>query len=130
MKKLTFIFTLLIILSMAVVMVVIPSQSKGQNKTVKEQTNKIPDNINKIVQNSCAPCHMQGGKGMALAHLNFSNWETYSPEKQADKAASVCKQLTKGSMPPKGFKASHPDAVPTAEQIKAVCDWADSLKKK
>jgi len=128
MRKLTVILTVLIITAM-IAMISIPSSSNCQNKAAKAQAS-LPDNINKIVQNSCITCHAKGGNGMASSHVNFSNWETYSPEKQADKAAAMCKQMTKGSMPPKGFKKNHPDAVPTDEQVKAVCDWAAVLIKK
>ena len=67
---------------------------------------------------------------MAMSHVNFSSWGTYTPDKQAEKATDICDEMSKGTMPPKGYKASHPDAVPTAEQVKPVCDWAGSFKKK
>jgi len=37
--------------------------------------------------------------------------------------------LTKGKMPPKSFKESNPDAVPTEKEIKTICAWAESIKK-
>jgi hypothetical protein len=66
---------------------------------------------------------------MACSRLNLSNWTKYAPAKQADKAAAICKEVSKGGMPPKKFKASHPEAVPTEKQVKTLCDWANSLKK-
>ena len=74
-------------------------------------------------------CHADGGNGMAEAHLNFSKWDNYKPEKQSEKANAICKILTKGSMPPKGFCKSHPDAVPTKANLDAICKWAGSLNK-
>ena len=32
--------------------------------------------------------------------------------------------VTKGKMPPKHFTDKHPDGVPSKEEIKTICDWA------
>ena len=78
---------------------------------------------------SCFACHGEGGKGMALAHVKMSELGTYSPEKQAAKAEAMCKIVTKGKMPPKGFLKEHPEAKLTPEQIATICNWRDSLNK-
>jgi len=95
---------------------------------VKGGGNPIPEAVNKIAKKSCINCHTEPGNGMALAHVNLSNWDKYSPEKQASKAEAMCKMVTKGKMPPKKFKESHPEGVPTPAEIKTICDWAESLK--
>ena len=59
-----------------------------------------------------------------------SKWDSYSSEKQIEKALSMCKEVTKGAMPPKGYRASHPEGVPTEKQIKTLCNWANFLKLK
>ncbi len=89
----------------------------------------MPDSVHKIFEKSCMDCHATGGNGMAEGRVNFSKWDTYKPEKQADKAKAICKVMTKGSMPPKGFCKSHPDAVPTQAGINVICKWAESLNK-
>jgi hypothetical protein len=89
----------------------------------------LPDDVKTIIKNSCIGCHGEGGSKMAMTHVNFSKWEEYKPEKQASKAEAICNQVTKEKMPPKKFKAEHPDLVPTAAQVKILCDWSNSLKK-
>jgi len=88
----------------------------------------IPADVMKIAEKSCVNCHTEPGNGMALMHLNLSNWDKYSAEKQAAKAQAMCKMVTKSKMPPKKFKAEHPYGVPTGEEIKTICDWANSLQ--
>jgi hypothetical protein len=73
-------------------------------------------------------CHTEGGNGMALMHLDLSNWDKFSMEKQADKAADMCKMVSKGKMPPKGFREKNPGAAPTKDEAKIICDWATSIR--
>jgi Haem-binding domain len=88
----------------------------------------IPDAVMKIAEKSCVKCHTEPGNGMALAHVNLSKWDKYSPEKQAAKAKAMCNMVTKDKMPPKKFREEHPDGVPSKEEIKTICDWAQSLQ--
>jgi hypothetical protein len=95
----------------------------------KEKPGKpIPENIMKIAEKSCVKCHTSGGNSMALSHVNLSKWNEMSPEKQAAKAADMCKEMTKDKMPPKSFRDKNPKGVPSKEEIKEICDWATSLE--
>ena len=91
-------------------------------------TKPIPVGVMKIAEKSCVKCHTEPGNGMALAHVNLTNWDKYSPEKQAAKAKEMCNMVTKDKMPPKKFRETHPDGVPSKEEIKTICDWAQSLE--
>ena len=84
--------------------------------------------VMKIAERSCVKCHTEGGNGMALMHLNLSNWDKFSLEKQADKAKDMCKMVSKGKMPPKGFREKKPGAAPTKDEAKIICDWATSIQ--
>jgi hypothetical protein len=89
----------------------------------------IPDNVKKIADKSCMKCHIEpGGNGMAASVLNLAKWDTYSADKQAAKAKAMSKMVSKGKMPPKNFKSSHPEGVPSKEEIKTISDWALSLQ--
>ena len=88
------------------------------------QSKPISDGVMKIAKKSCVNCHSEPGNGMALAHVNLSNWDKYSPGKQAEKAKAMCNMVTKGKMPPKHFTEKHPEGVPSKEEIKTICDWA------
>jgi hypothetical protein len=89
----------------------------------------IPDSVFNIIENSCTDCHSTDGNGMARSKINFDKWDSYSPEKQASKAEAMCKMLNKGAMPPGNFRKNNPDRVPTAEQVKMICDWAQTVGK-
>ena len=88
----------------------------------------LPDNINKIVSVSCMPCHSATGGIMSRTKLNFSEWTSYSSEKQMKKAEQMYKELKKGEMPPKDAREANPGIIPTSEQLDIIKVWADSLE--
>jgi mono/diheme cytochrome c family protein len=88
----------------------------------------IPADVMAVVKKTCVTCHMEPGNKMALSHLNFSKWDEYKPEKQASKAKAICKQVSKETMHPKKFLKEHPEAIPTKEEVKSICDWAAKMQ--
>jgi hypothetical protein len=60
------------------------------------------------------------------AHLNFSQWNIYSPEMSKIRLRSVCREVREGDMPPKYYTPLHPDARLTAEDVSALCGMAGS----
>jgi hypothetical protein len=90
----------------------------------------IPPDIYKIISNSCIDCHAKGGRKMAMSHVNFSDWDNYSPDKKSAKAVDMVKMLQKGKMPPKLYRESNPEKIPTPDQIENIVKWAESLPKK
>jgi hypothetical protein len=123
-----------IILSFSILIVVfltsmILNKSAAQSSTKKGIVSKpISPSVMKIAERSCLKCHAEPGNGMALAHLNLSNWDKFSMEKQADKAKDMCKMVSKDKMPPKSFREKNPDGVPTQKEVKTICDWAQSIQ--
>ena len=100
----------------------------GQSGSKNAGRNPISNDVMKIAVKTCEYCHAEPGNPMALMHLNLSNWDKYSPEKQAGKAKDMCKMVTKDKMPPKSFCKSHPDDVPGEKDLKTICDWAQSIQ--
>jgi hypothetical protein len=74
-------------------------------------------------------CHAEGGSHMAMSMLNFSEWGKYDVDKQAKKAGAICYMLSKEKMPPKSFRKSNPDLIPTQAQIDAICKWSEKLNQ-
>ena len=103
--------------------------SNGQSGLKSTKAPGIPDSILKIFEKSCMTCHAEGGKMLAMNHVNFSNWGKYTSEKQASKSADICKMVSKGKMPPKSFRESKPDLIPTSDQIKEICQWSETFAK-
>jgi len=128
MKTKSIILTATLIITVVAIFLLAPARGFSQGKA--EKTGSIPANLYKIFENSCMGCHANGGKPMAMSQLNFSNWDEYPVDKQAKKAEAIQKMLLKGAMPPKSFRASRPDAVPTDEQVKLISAWADKLNPK
>jgi hypothetical protein len=91
---------------------------------------KMPENVRAIITRSCMDCHADGGNRIAMTHVNFSKWDRYSAAKQAKKSADICKMITKGKMPPKSYRESTPEAVPTKDQADLVCKWSQSIQVK
>jgi len=130
MKKLFFILITLFVVAVVATMLAKPSIKSAPSIFVSsDEGQPLADSIMKIVKVSCMDCHADGGNGMASAHVNFSKWSSYKPDKQAAKANDVCKILRKGAMPPKKFCANHPGAVPTQAQISTICKWSNALNK-
>ena len=129
MKKLFFFIIPLMLVAMV-------SLEGFQRKFVEQRAEErpksaaIPDNIYKILENSCFECHTTGGRKKALSHLNFSEWDNYAPEKKGEKGKEIAEILREGSMPPKLYRQSHPERVPTAVQKDSLIRWAETLVKK
>lgn len=131
MKKLFAISVSVFMIAIIVTMIAMPSRAISSSETSNpSMISSIPDSIGNIIEKSCFPCHAAPGNGMAMMKLNFDKWETYKPEKQADKAKAMCNKVTKGAMPPKSFRNNNPDKVPTQAQVQVICNWAASFPKK
>ena len=102
--------------------------SAGSSQKEGTASKPISSSVMKIAERSCVKCHTEGGNGMARMHLNLSNWDKFSPEKQADMGKDMCKMVSKGKMPPKGFREKNPGAAPTKDEAKIICDWATSIQ--
>jgi hypothetical protein len=55
--------------------------------------------------------------------LDWSEWETYSPQQRRDKLESICGLLSTGRMPPRLYSSMHPEARLSETEKKAVCSW-------
>jgi hypothetical protein len=89
---------------------------------------ELPDDISKIVNFSCMPCHSSQGGLLSRGKLNFTTWPQYSQQKQKEKAEKIYSVLKKGVMPPKSVRENRPEIIPTKEQVSIIKEWADSLE--
>ena len=100
-----------------------PVSAQSLQKTTGDKK-PIPSEVMKIAQKSCAKCHIDGGMG----GLKFTEWDSYTPEKQAAKAKAMCNAVSDKIMPPKNFLKKNPDLAPTDADKKTICDWSASLQ--
>jgi|APDOM4702015159_1054818.scaffolds.fasta_scaffold08034_4 hypothetical protein len=109
----------------------VPGPAKAQeNKAPADSLNAMPADVLAIVKKGCFDCHSEPGRIIALTHVNLTKWNEYTADKQAAKARAMCEQLTKGDMPPKRYRENNPVVVPTPEELKILCDWAERLPGK
>jgi hypothetical protein len=127
MKKTHFFLTATVIALILTASVLSPVNPAGKKSTTPVVTDSIPGDLQIIFKKSCMDCHATGGSNMAKSMVNFSEWGNYEPGKQAKKAAAICKELSKGAMPPKSYRKSNPDLIPTDAQIDTICKWSAGL---
>ena len=122
-KSLVFSFLIPCFLFFSLLLICNPANSQDAAKA----SATLPDSINKIVTNSCTPCHTSQGGLMSKSKLNFTEWTNYSPEKQKEKAAKMYSELNKGAMPPKKAREMKPELIPTKDQIEIIKKWSESF---
>lgn len=116
------------------------------------KTINVPDKVLNIFQNACYDCHsnntrypwyvnVQPMAWMLANHikngkenLNFSEFGSYSPRKQANKLRAIAKTMDEGSMPLSSYVIMHSDAKLSKEAKDLITAWAlktrDSLMAK
>ena len=57
-------------------------------------------------------------------HLNFSDWEGLTPEKQDKLRKEIRKEVEEGDMPPGFFLLAHPDARLSEQDKGVIFSWA------
>ena len=125
MKKLNY-FSVGLILFVQVICVNQASAQASQNG--KDEGKPIPAEVLKIVEKSCGSCHTEPGNLKALSHINFSKWDSYSSVEQAAKAMAMCEDVTKKQIQAKKSPKENQVNTPTSDEIKTICDWAQSLQ--
>src|SRR5207249_4738230 len=59
---------------------------------------------------------MQGRKA-----VNFSEWATYSPERQQQLLAASCRAASEGKMPGRPYTLIHPEARLSVQDVATIC---------
>ena len=108
-------------------MMITPVKAQTDSKPI-DSLKSVPVEVFAIFKKSCIGCHSDPGKIKPLEKLNFSKWDELSAEKQAEKAKAMCDEVTKGEMPPKKAREKYPEAIPTADELKTLCDWMQSMQ--
>lgn len=62
-------------------------------------------------------------------HLNFSDWNQYSPQQQARILTGVMRRIRRGSMPPWFYTIKHTDGKITPEKLAVLDAWVAKLPK-
>lgn len=110
------------------------------------KTISVPDKVLGIFQNACYDCHsnntrypwyvnVQPVAWMLASHikngkenLNFSDFGSYSPRKQANKLRAIAKTLDEGTMPLSSYTIMHSDAKLSKETRDLISAWASKTR--
>lgn len=113
-----------------------------------ESTTEVPKNVEAILVRSCNDCHSNKSiypwysniapfSWKLVEHiehgreeLNFSKWNTYSPEKKQRKLTEVCEEVQSGEMPHNQYLWIHWDANLSDADKKLLCDWTENEIKR
>jgi hypothetical protein len=66
----------------------------------------------------------------ARSHVNFSHWESYSPEQQEDLLTRIGAAARTGRMPLPRYTLLHRDAVLSPQDRERIYEWSKSEKKR
>jgi len=91
----------------------------------------FPEEIMKIITNSCYECHIgESQNQMAKNVLDFYKWNGYKTAKKVNLLNKIDEVITEKSMPPKKFLDKNPEKILTEEQIKLFSKWAEEESNK
>ncbi len=106
---------------------------------------EVPQNIAKILQNSCIDCHSNNTAypwynniapvswmlkqhiNEAKEELNFSEWNTYSVKKKKHKIEEMEEEVVEGEMPLKSYTIIHQDAVLSKQERTQFINWLKTI---
>lgn len=105
---------------------------------------QVPPDIQLVLSRSCNDCHsnetqypwyskvspfnwfLAGHIDEGRHEMNFSEWNTYKPEKKIRKLEEICEQVTAGQMPLPSYLWIHWDAALSEGESKLLCDWTQT----
>lgn len=108
----------------------------------------VPPDIALILGRSCNDCHshktvypwyaniqpagwfLKDHIEHGSEHLNFSIFNTYSPDKKVKKLDEICEEVKFERMPLPSYLWIHGDAVLSDSERQALCSWAEEASKR
>jgi hypothetical protein len=100
-----------------------------------------PEKISNILRTSCYDCHsnettwpwyshiapvsflVASDVKEGRKHMNFSEWNKYSPKDQSKFLEEIIEEVEEGEMPLTSYTFTHPNAKLDAYRIKMIKDW-------
>jgi hypothetical protein len=122
------------------------NQSKEMPSSDFIKTNKVPENIGRLLHTSCYNCHsnntnypwysriqpvgwyLQKHINKGKSELNFSEFGSYSVRRQKSKLQSMTDEIEKDEMPLPSYTLLHRDARLSKESKKAILEYLNALQ--
>lgn len=142
-----------ILIGLLLVLVAIQFIRPAKNQSAELSANDISraytisGEMQDLLKTSCADCHsnntvypwyssvqpvawwLANHVNEGKKELNFSEFASYSPKKQAHKLKEVIEQVKEGEMPLNSYTWVHKNATLTDNQKLAISSWVDALRK-
>jgi len=101
----------------------------------------VPAEVNAAFERACRDCHsnqtdwpwysnvapaswlVADDVRIGRQQLNLSEWGKYNARQAENKLDEICGVVQAGSMPPKAYLVTHPQAKLSAAEITAICTW-------
>jgi Haem-binding domain len=135
-----------IIYSLCLIFLLLQLIPISRNNPPVEADLMTTEKIKSILKRSCYDCHSNETRyplysylfpaSVFLSHhieegrdeLNFSNWESLSSSKKAQKAEDIMEVLEKKEMPLISYRLIHRDAILSEEETELLINWAKVIK--
>lgn len=125
-----------------------PEKNQGEltSLTVFVNETNPPDEVHKILKESCFDCHsnvtrypwyssitpinywMADHVKVGKKKLNFSKWAQYSLKRKEHKFEELYEEVEKKNMPLDSYTWTHAEANLTTNQINAIVNWAKKIQ--
>jgi len=116
-------------------------------KTLQANTQMPPD-VAQAIGHSCRDCHTYNtvwpkysyvapvswvvidDVNQGRQHVNFSDWGTYSVQRQLGKLEDICTEVKDGGMPLRQYTWMHPGTALSQPQREALCAWTTAEQQR
>lgn len=106
-----------------------------------------PENVRMVLRRACYDCHsnvttwpwysrvapisflVYSDVAEGREELNFSTWDSYSPERQTKKFKEIVDEVEEGEMPPWQYTLMHPEAKLSTEDKEILKAWVAVARK-
>jgi hypothetical protein len=143
-----------ILIALIIVLIGIQLIRPNRNSSAEASPNDIaqhfavPGNVTQVLKENCYDCHsnntnypwytniqpvgwwMQHHVNDGKEELNFSEFGTYKPKRQAHKMEEIAELVGEGEMPLKSYTWMHKNAVLNQQQKEIIIKWAKELQVK
>lgn len=107
---------------------------------------RVAQDVKSVLRRACYDCHSNETRWPWYSHvapvswlvhrdvsegrvaLNFSDWESLPPEKQAKLRHESGEEVTEGEMPPRLYTPLHPHAILSSADKQLVQNWAQGVR--
>lgn len=121
-------------------------RSELRNMKAATGQSHLPATVTPVLERACRDCHsnqtvwpwysrvppmsllVKHDVAQGRAKFNFSNWASGLATPTPNQLQEICDAASDGSMPPKTYRMMHSEAQLNAQDVDALCSWADNAR--